>query len=49
MKRRNAQDIADFLIALSQKGETAHEVAALATVMKSYAVQLDVPRRHLYG
>ncbi|MBS7344156.1 MAG: anthranilate phosphoribosyltransferase [Caryophanon sp.] len=38
-----ADDIATFLIALSEKGETAHEVAALATVMKSYALQVDAP------
>lgn len=38
-----AEDIAAFLIALSEKGETAHEVAALATVMKSYALQVDAP------
>lgn len=38
-----ADDIAAFLVALSQKGETAHEVAALATVMKSYALQVDAP------
>ncbi|MFJ7665843.1 anthranilate phosphoribosyltransferase [Lysinibacillus sp. NPDC097195] len=34
------QDIAHFLISLSQKGETAHEVAALATVMRSFALQV---------
>lgn len=39
-----AQQIADFLVALSRKGETAHEVGALASVMKSFAVQLDVPQ-----
>ena len=38
-----ANSIATFLIALSEKGETAHEVAALATVMKSYALQVDAP------
>ncbi|ARJ38862.1 anthranilate phosphoribosyltransferase [Sporosarcina sp. P21c] len=32
--------IAQFLIALSKKGETSHEVAALAAVMKSYANDL---------
>ncbi|MDI2588927.1 anthranilate phosphoribosyltransferase [Psychrobacillus sp. NEAU-3TGS] len=37
------QTIADFLIALSKKGETANEVAALATVMKSFAVKLNEP------
>ncbi len=34
--------IADFLIALSQKGETTEEIAALATVMKSYALPLNL-------
>jgi len=37
------QSIADFLIALSKKGETANEVAALATVMKSFALKLNEP------
>lgn len=37
------QEIASFLIALNDKGETAHEVAGLATVMRSHAVQVDVP------
>ncbi|MFJ8064470.1 anthranilate phosphoribosyltransferase [Psychrobacillus sp. NPDC096426] len=37
------QQIADFLIALSNKGETATEVAALATVMKSFALKLNEP------
>lgn len=32
--------IAKFLIDLSAKGETAHEVAALATVMRSFALQV---------
>lgn len=32
--------IAQFLIDLSAKGETAHEVAALATVMRSFALQV---------
>lgn len=35
------EEIASFLTALSTKGETAHEVAALATVMRSFA--LNVP------
>ncbi|TQR32843.1 anthranilate phosphoribosyltransferase [Lysinibacillus sphaericus] len=35
------EEIASFLTALSAKGETAHEVAALATIMCSFA--LDVP------
>lgn len=33
-------DIAHFLRSLSAKGETAHEVAALATVMRSFALQV---------
>ncbi|SES10685.1 anthranilate phosphoribosyltransferase [Psychrobacillus sp. OK032] len=37
------QQIADFLIALSKKGETANEVAALSTVMKSFALKLNEP------
>ena len=37
------EQIADFLIALSEKGETAHEVAGLATVMRDHAIQVDVP------
>lgn len=37
------QQIAGFLIALSKKGETANEVAALATVMKSFALKLNEP------
>jgi len=36
-------EIADFLIGLSMKGETAQEIAALATVMKSNAVTVPVP------
>lgn len=39
----NLSDIVEFLIALSKKGETAMEVAALATVMKSFAIQLNEP------
>ena len=35
------REIEEFLIALSKKGETAQEVAALATVMRTFA--LDVP------
>lgn len=34
--------IADLLIALSNKGETTEEIAALATVMKSYALPLNL-------
>lgn len=37
------EEIEEFLIALSQNGETASEVAALATVMKSFA--LNVPAK----
>ncbi|WP_252504853.1 anthranilate phosphoribosyltransferase [Sporosarcina sp. Marseille-Q4943] len=37
------EEIAAFLIALSKKGETATEVGALASVMTSHAVGLDVP------
>ena len=35
------EEIEEFLIALSKKGETAQEVAGLATIMKSFA--LSVP------
>lgn len=35
--------IVDFLKALSKKGETSIEVAALATVMKSFAINLNEP------
>lgn len=37
------QQIVDFLLALSKKGETAVEIAALATVMKSFAIPLNEP------
>ncbi|TQR20756.1 anthranilate phosphoribosyltransferase [Psychrobacillus vulpis] len=37
------QQIANFLIALSKKGETTNEIAALATVMKSFALKLNEP------
>lgn len=37
------EQIGAFLIALSEKGETAHEVAGLASVMRANAVQVDVP------
>jgi len=36
--------IADLLIALSHKGETTEEIAALATVMKSYALPLNLTK-----
>lgn len=39
-----SQDIKDFLIALAQKGETAQEVAALATVMKSFALPIQTEK-----
>lgn len=35
--------IKDFLLALSAKGETVQEIAALATVMKSHALEVPVP------
>lgn len=37
------EEMAAFLVALSNKGETATEVGALASVMTSHAVELDVP------
>ncbi|MEK4128504.1 anthranilate phosphoribosyltransferase [Solibacillus sp. FSL W8-0474] len=37
------EQIAAFLTAMSIKGETAHEVAGLASVMKSHAVSVDAP------
>ena len=37
------QHIVDFLKALSNKSETSIEVAALATVMKSFAINLNEP------
>ena len=37
------QHIVDFLRGLSKKGETSIEVAALATVMKSFAINLNEP------
>ncbi len=36
-------EIKDFLIALSKKGECAQEIAALATVMKSFAIPMETP------
>lgn len=35
-------EITQFLLALSEKGETAYEVAALASVMRSFAINLNV-------
>ena len=32
-----------FLVALSAKGETAHEVTALAQVMRSFALDVGAP------
>lgn len=43
-EQTESRDIVDFLVALSQKGETAHEVAALVSVMNSFAVRVNVPR-----
>jgi len=37
------EEIQEFLVALSLKGETAQEVAALATVMRSFAINLNIP------
>lgn len=37
------EEITQFLLALSKKGETAHEVAALAFVMRSFAIDVYVP------
>lgn len=36
------EDIMNLLLALSKKGETAEEVAALASVMRSFAIDLNV-------
>ena len=36
-----SSEIIDFLTALSQKGETAQEIAALVFVMRSFAIQVD--------
>ena len=36
-------DIVAFLVGLSEKGETAQEIAALATVMKNFAVNVRAP------
>lgn len=38
-----ADEIESFLIALAEKGARAQEVAALATVMKSFAIPLQTP------
>lgn len=39
----DSQQIAQFLVAMSKKGETAQEVAALAKVMHSFAISLEAP------
>lgn len=38
-----AEEIADFLISLDQKGETAEEVAGLALIMRDHALKINVP------
>lgn len=38
-----AQEIEEFLIALSEKGETALEIAALASVMRGFANYVEIP------
>ena len=40
------EEMASFLTALSAKGETAHEVAALATIMRSFALDVTVKEDH---
>ncbi len=40
------EEMASFLTALSAKGETAHEVAALATTMRSFALDVAVKEDH---
>lgn len=37
------EHIKEFLLALSAKGETSHEIAGLASVMRSHAIQLEAP------
>lgn len=39
-----ANEIREFLITLSKKGETAQEIAGLATVMKSFATPFRTPK-----
>ena len=39
----SSDEILEFLVALAIKGETASEVAALASVMKSHALPIQVP------
>ncbi len=39
--------IAAFLVALRMKGETTHEIAAAARVMRSLMTPVDLPREHL--
>lgn len=43
-ERTPSEEIKSFLMALSEKGERAQEVAALATVMKSFAIPLRMPQ-----
>ena len=45
----DTEEIEAFLIALSEKGETAIEIAALASVMRSFADRVDVPGRLIHG
>lgn len=37
------EQIEQFLLALSQKGETAGEIAGLASVMRAHAIEVDAP------
>ncbi|MGG0670921.1 anthranilate phosphoribosyltransferase [Sporosarcina koreensis] len=37
------EEMVAFIVTLSKKGETATEVAALASVMTSHAIEMDVP------
>lgn len=37
------EQIGAFLVAMSKKGETVHEVAGLASVMQAHAVSIDAP------
>lgn len=42
-EQTSQEDIAQFLIAMSQKGETAEEIAGLATIMKLNSLKIPVP------
>lgn len=44
-ERTEAGEISKLLIALAEKGETADEVAALASVMETYALRPEFPDR----